>query len=250
VPLSLDSQSPFPLYYQIREQLRGLILSGLLKPGDVLPTETQICHETGVSRMTVRQALMQLANEGLVVRQRGRGTFVAAPKSTLDSTQFPLQGYTEMLKQIGLQAGAKVLAQVIEPATEPVAARLMLNSGDPVVRITRLRLVHNEVMSLETSYYPQNRCPDLTSLDLTNHSIYRLIEERYALVPAYATDTIELSVASPYEAKALSISEGMPVVLVTRLSFLADNTPIEFTQTIHRGDRFKSIVHRSRPQLN
>lgn len=247
--LHVDTHSPIPIYYQIREQLRRQIVGGHLKHGDTLPTEMEICAECGVSRMTARQALSQLAYEGLVVRQRGRGTFVAAPKATLDSSQFPLQSYTELLGQIGMQAGAIVLAQVVEPATEAVAAQLKVNPGDPLVRITRQRLMRSEPMSLETSYYPHSRCPGLANLDLTNQSVYRLIEERYGVAPAYATDTIELSVAGSYEAKELKISEGVPVVLVTRLSFLEDDTPLEFTQTIHRGDRFKSIVHRARQQL-
>jgi len=249
MPLHLDTNSLIPFYYQIREQLRQQITSGQLEHGDMLPSEAQICTETGISRMTARQALTQLANEGLVIRQRGRGTFVAAPKATLDSSQFPLQSYTELLCQIGMQAGAVVLAQVVEPATEVVAAQLKVTSSDPVVRITRQRLMRDEPMSLETSFYPHSYCPGLASLDLTNQSVYRLIEECYGIAPAYATDTIELSVAGAYESKELKISEGVPIVLVTRLSFLEDNTPLEFTQTIHRGDRFKSIVHRSRQQL-
>jgi len=247
--LHVDTKSPIPIYYQIREQLRQQIVGGHLKQGDALPTEMEICAECSVSRMTARQALTQLANEGLVIRQRGRGTFVAAPKATLDSSQFPLQSYTELLGQIGMQAGAVVLAQVVELATEAVAAQLQVNPGDPVVRIVRQRLMKDEPMSLETSFYPHKRCPGLADLDLTDRSIYRLLEERYGLAPAYAADTIELSVAGSYEARELKISEGVPVVLVTRLSFLEDNTPLEFTQTIHRGDRFKSVVHRTRQQL-
>ncbi len=104
-------------------------------------------------------------------------------------------------------------------------------------------------MSLETSFYPQGLCPDLASVILENQSIYHLLSERYGLVPDYATDTIELSVAGPYEAKELNLNEGVPVVLVTRLSFLKDNTPIEFTISTHRGDRFKSVVHRTQQQL-
>ena len=199
--------------------------------------------------MTARQAMIQLSNEGLVTRQRGRGTFVAAPKAALESSQFPLMSYTEILGQIGVQAGALVLGQVVEPAKETVAAQLKIIPGDLVVRINRKRLMRGETMSLETSYYPYCQYPDLASLNLTNQSIYRLLEERFGIVPEYATDTIELSVAGDYEAKELQIREGVPVVLVTRLSFLADNTPIEFTQTIHRGDRFKSVVRRSKVQL-
>ncbi len=126
--LQVDPHSPIPFYYQIREQLRHLILSGQLNPGDILPTEMEICTGCGVSRMTARQALTQLSNEGLVTRQRGRGTFVAAPKATLESSLFPLMSYTEILGQIGMQAGATVLAQVVEPASGEVAEKLISRS--------------------------------------------------------------------------------------------------------------------------
>ncbi|MGA2502991.1 MAG: GntR family transcriptional regulator [Anaerolineales bacterium] len=247
--LQVDPHSPIPIYYQIREQLRQLILSGQLNPGDILPTEMKICTECGVSRMTARQALTQLSNEGLVTRQRGRGTFVAAPKATLERSLFPLQSYTEILGQVGIHAGAVVLEQVVEPASESVATKLKVAPGDLVVRITRKRLVRGETMSLETSYYSKVHCPDLASIILDNQSVYHVLEEHFGITPNYATDTIELSVAGPYEAKEMNISEGVPVLLVSRISYLADDTPIEFTQTTHRGDRFKSVVHRTQLQL-
>jgi GntR family transcriptional regulator len=247
--LKVDPHSPIPIYYQIREQLRLLIVSGELSTGDILPTEMEICSECGVSRMTARQALTQLSNEGLVTRQRGRGTFVAAPKATLESSLFPLQSYTEILGQIGIRAGALVLAQEVEPASAAVATNLKIACGDKVVRIVRKRMVSGETMSLEISYYPQVRCPDLADINLKDQSIYSLFRHRFGIEPTHATDTIELSVAGPYEARELKISEGVPVVLVTRLCYLTDDTPIEFTQTIHRGDRFKSVVHRTQLQL-
>lgn len=247
--LQVDPHSPIPFYYQIREQLRQLIQSGQLNPGDILPTEMEICSECGVSRMTARQALTQLSNEGLVIRQRGRGTFVAAPKATLESSIFPLMSYSEILGQVGMQAGAVVLAQVDEPASAEVAEKLKVDPGDLVVRITRKRLMKGETMSLESSFYPHNRCPGLAGIILDDQSVYNLLDVRFGAAPHHATDTIELSVAGRYEAKELNVSEGVPVVLVTRMSYLADNSPIEFTQTIHRGDRFKSVVHRTQLQL-
>jgi GntR family transcriptional regulator len=110
-------------------------------------------------------------------------------------------------------------------------------------------MMNEEAMSLESSFYPQSLCPNLEISNLDNQSIYRLISERYGLTPNYATDTIELSIAGTYEAKELKINEGVPVVLVTRLSYLIDNTPIEFTLSTHRGDRFKSVIHRTQQQL-
>jgi len=249
VPLRVDPDTLIPLYYQIREQLRQQILSGVLQPGDLLPSETQICAECGVSRMTARMALTQLANEGLVVRQRGRGTFVAPPKATFHEIPFSLSSYTEIVGRLGLRAGAQIRSQEVVPAPPPLAAQLRIAVGDPVVRIERVRSASGEVMSLEVSCYPHSRFPALAEHDLTDRSIYRVLEELYGVVPAYGIDTIELSVAGPYEANELNIKEGMPIVLCSRASYSEQDVPIEFTQTIHRGDRFRSVVRCSREQL-
>ena len=245
----VDSASPIPLYHQIREQLRQQIVSGKLQPGDPLPSETQICTECGVSRMTARMALTQLANEGLVVRQRGRGTFVAPPKATFYGTPFSLSSYTEIMERLGLRAGARIHSQEVVPATPAVAEPLQIAVSEPVVCVARVRYANEEAMSLEVSFFPHSRFPTLVELDLTDRSIYRVLEEAYGVAPVYAIDTIELSVAGPYEARELHIKEGMPVVLNTRVSYMEQEVPIEFTQTTHRGDRFRSVVRCSREQL-
>jgi GntR family transcriptional regulator len=246
IVLSVDPESPLPLYYQIREQLRQRILSGALKPGDALPGEAQLCMQTGVSRMTARQALVQLANEGLVVRQRGRGTFVAAPKTVVRGLRRSGLSYSEIMNQAGMSAAAEVVAQEVVPASPEAAARLGLAAGDALVRIVRRRLLGGEVMSLETSHYPLQRFTGLAEAELPETSLYHFLEQRYGQAPAYALDSLEISVAGPYEAKQLALAEGMPLVLVTTVGYLADDTPVEFTQTIHRGDRFQATLRRER----
>ncbi|MEN4042608.1 MAG: GntR family transcriptional regulator [Anaerolineaceae bacterium] len=247
--LAINPSSPLPLYYQIREQLRAQIRSGALVTGDPLPGEMQICQAYGVSRMTARQALVQLANEGLVVRKRGRGTFVAAPKAVLPGIQGLGMSYTEIMEQAGMSAGGRVLAQEIFPATGEVAANLKIKTGEPVVRIVRIRSASGEIMSRETACYPYSRFPDLAKADLANASIYRFLQERYGVIPAYATDTLEIAVAGPYEAEQLHINEGGAIALVTTIACLEDDTPVAYTHTIHRGDRFRSVIRRSRQPI-
>ena len=247
--IRVEPTSPIPLYYQIYRQLRQRIMSGDLHPGDRLPTEAQICAESGVSRMTARMALTQLVNEGLVVRQRGRGTFVAPPKATFHGFPSSLFSYTEIMGRLGLQAKARIRSQEVIPAPPSVAERLRIPVGSPVVRIIRKRYADTEVMSLEVSHYPHRRFPALAEQDLTDRSIYQVLDELYGTVPAYAEDTIELSVAGPYEAAELGVKEGIPLVLCTRVSYSEQDTPIEFTQTVHRGDRFRSVIRYDRRQL-
>lgn len=245
--LTLDPSSPLPLYYQIREQLRAQIVSGALQPGDALPGETQICAETGVSRMTARQALVQLASEGLVVRRRGRGTFVAAPKTTLPTIQELGISYTHMMEQAGLRPSTRILRQEVLPASKEVAGQLRISAEEPVVHIVRLRMAAGESIAVEASYIPAHYVPGLEQVELTNVSLHSILEQRYGLVLAYAIDVLEISVVGPYEARLLQIPEGSPVALVNSLNYLADDTPLLFNHIVHRGDRFRTVLRRTRP---
>ncbi len=247
--LTVSSSSPLPLYYQIREQLRQRILSGLFQPGEALPGEAQICAETGVSRMTARQALSQLASEGLILRQRGRGTFVASPKKVLSNVQVMGMSYTDIMGQAEMTVGGIVRAQEIAPASAEVASQLKLGPGEKIVRIERIRTIFNERMSEEISFFPYSRTPILAEADLTDVSLYHFLEERCGIVLEYTTDTIEISVAGAHEAERLEIKRGAPIVRVSTLGYLSDETPIVFTRTIHRGDRFRATLRRSRQQL-
>ncbi len=249
MPLHVDPNSPIPIYYQIREQLRQEILSGQLRPGDPLPTEAQICVGCGVSRMTARQALTHLASEGLIVRRRGRGSFVAPPKATFREDFPALLSYTSFVRQLGLRAGARVRRKQLVPASGQVAAQLQAPEGEPLVEIVRIRSVEGEPMSLETSFLPHRLFPTLVHLELTDRSLYRVLEEAFGITPAHALDTTELATAGELEAQELGLRPGVPVVLSTRLTYNAQDLPIVFTQTVHRGDRFRSVVRCARKEL-
>ncbi len=243
--LTLDSSSPLPLYYQIREQLRARILSGEMRPGDPLPGEADICAETGVSRMTARQALSQLASEGLVVRQRGRGTFVAVPKVKLPGLHSLGMNYSQFLQQVGITAETRILQQELVAASPELASALRIPPGNTIVRLVRLRLAGGEKMAIETSHLPAQRAPGLERLDLTNLSLRSVLEQRYGLHLAYAIDELEISIAGPYEAGLLQIGEGAPVALVHSVNYLADDIPLLVNHIVHRGDRFRAVLHRS-----
>jgi GntR family transcriptional regulator len=243
--LILSTSSPLPLYRQIHSQLRAAILSGALKPGDPLPSESQICRQTGVSRMTARQALELLANEGLVVRHRGRGTFVASRKALLTDLEWLGLSYTEIMGRAGLRVGAQVLEQRLETALDHVRASLRLAPGAQVVRIVRIRSAGEMTLSLETSYYPHARFPGLEGADLQDESILRHLQQHYGLVPAYAVDTVEIASAAQVEARALGLAPGAPIARVTTLSYLEDDTPVAYAETIHRGDCFRATLRRA-----
>jgi GntR family transcriptional regulator len=244
--MRLDPETPFPLYYQIREQLRARIVGGELKPGDLLPSEIQLAAETGVSRMTARQALSQLASEGLVVRQRGRGTFVAAPKTTLPGMQGLEMNYTRMLEHAGIRPATRILRQEVLPASAEIAAQLHLSPGEPLAHLLRLRMAAGAILAVENSHLPARLVPGLEHVELANVSLQGVLETHYGLSLERATDTLEISFAGPYEAGLLQINEGEPVALVTSLNYLADDTPLLFSRVVHRGDRFRTVLRRGR----
>jgi GntR family transcriptional regulator len=230
-----------PAWVQIEEQLADRIGSGHLAPGERLPAERDLASALSVSRMTVRQALASLAARGLVERGVGRGTFVRkGPKVVHDLTR--VAGFTEEVERQGLQAGARILAAGEHPAPDQIAQLLGIDSGAPVVRLERLRLGGDEPLTLEDSWVPGALFPGLLSHDLSG-SLYALMRERYDLAPTSATERLEPVAARSHEAAALGVPEGAPLMLVERVAFAADGTPVEFARDRHRGDHARFLIH-------
>jgi GntR family transcriptional regulator len=239
--LSLDRSDPVPLHVQLKKGLREQILSGNWKTGDLVPAEPELCRDFGVSRTTVRQALAELTHEGLVVRERGRGTFVAPAKLTERAVE-RLSGFFEDMVALGYPPVSRVLKQEVVPAEEQVAAHLNLRAGARVVEIERLRLVQDEPVLLTTTYLPHKLCPGLENADLTHRSLYEYLQSECGLTLARGRRTIEAVAADARQAKLLHIRKGAPLVSIESVSYLADGRPIEFYFALHRGDRSRFEV--------
>ncbi len=239
--LSIDRASPVPLHIQLKQALKDQILAGAWKPGDLVPGEPHLCRQFQVSRTTVRQALAALAYEGLVTRQRGRGTFVAPPKLTERAVE-RLSGFYEDMAILGHPPVSRVLKQEVVPASEQVAARLNLRAGARVVEIERLRLVEGEPVVLTTTFLPHKLCPGLDTLDLTRRSLYEYLETDCGLALAWGRRTIEAVAADARQARLLRIRRGAPLALIESVSYLDDGRPIEYHLATHRGDRSRFEV--------
>jgi GntR family transcriptional regulator len=133
----IDRNSKLPFYHQLYEILRGNILRGEWQPGDMIPPESELTEHFQVSRTTVRQVLDMLVNEGLIYRQRGRGTFVAHP--TLEQGLVRIVSFTEDMRQRGFEPGTKVLFSGLVPAPQDIAGKLQVKSGEELARLERLR---------------------------------------------------------------------------------------------------------------
>ena len=206
-----------------------------------MPAESALCQDFNVSRTVVRQAFNDLTNEGLVVRKRGKGTFVAE-KKIIESLVQRLTGFHQDMIERGLTPVSRVLTQRVIPANEKVAPNLGVSVGTPVVELERLRSVGDEPIVLVTTYLPQSFCPHLAQADMSHQSLYAYLEQSCGLVIARGRRAIEAVPAKEYEAGLLQVPKGSPLVLLVSVSYLSDGTPIEYYHALHRGDRSRFEV--------
>jgi GntR family transcriptional regulator len=226
-------------YVQIEEELAERIRTGMLRPGDRIPPERELAEQMQVSRMTVRQALGRLADRGLLVRERGRGTFVSEPK-LIQSLSRLNEFYDQMISQ-GILPSSRLLSGQEVLASAAVAQVLDLRIGEPLYKVVRLRLGGGVPLALETSFFPARLVPGLLDYDLERHSIYRLME-RYDARPVRATQSLEPVPARDQEADALEVPAGSPLMLVERIAWDTQDRPVEYAKDIYRGDRSRFVA--------
>jgi GntR family transcriptional regulator len=226
-------------YVQIEEELAERIRTGMLRPGDRIPPERELAEQMQVSRMTVRQALGRLADRGLLVRERGRGTFVSEPK--LIQSLSRLNGFYDQMISQGILPSSRLLSGEEVLASAAVAQVLDLRIGEPLYKVVRLRLGGGVPLALETSFFPARLVPGLLDYDLERHSIYRLME-RYDARPVRATQSLEPVPARDQEADALEVPAGSPLMLVERIAWDTRDRPVEYAKDIYRGDRSRFVA--------
>ena len=245
--MTVDRDNPLPLHVQLKQALGDSIVRGEWKPGQQLPGEPELCRTFDVSRTTVRQALDELARQGVVVREQGRGTYVAQPK-LIGSAAQRLSGFHEDMSTLGRPLVSQVLRQQVTAADELVADRLDLKPGDPVVEIERLRLVEGQPIVLTTTYLPEALCPGLAKADLRRRSLYEFLHTECRRTLARGWRTIEAVAADSRQARLLGTRKGAPLILIQSVSYLSNGRPIEYYFAYHRGDRSRFEVELVRGQ--
>lgn len=246
----IDRKSHLPFYVQLEEILRAKIEKGELKPGERLPGEIELCQAYAVSRTVVRQALKDLTDEGLILRDKGKGTFVAEPKISESLVQ-KLTGFYQDMVDRGFTPVTQVLKQEVVPASEKIAGYLGLKPDTPVIEIQRLRFIQDEPIVLVTSFLPYALCPKLIHTDLSRQSLYAFLEKEAGVFIARGRRTIEAVAAGEYEARLLQVERGAPLIKLDSVSYLSDDTPMEYYRAFHRGDRsrFEVELVRTREQI-
>lgn len=233
-------ETSIPLYIQIAESLLDRIESGELEPGDRLPSERELSRKLGVNRMTLRRALRLLETQGLLVRRRGDGTYIAEPKIERQASR--LVPFTRGMKRRGYVPGARVITFEKRPAEAAVAKKLRLLVSAPVYFVLRLRLLNREPVMLERLTVPAHRFPGFERFDLSSRSIYEVFENEYGVRIVRAQQSLEPVVATEYEAELLGIEPGAPLMLERRLGFDQNDQPVEYGKDLYRGDRFRFVT--------
>jgi len=227
---------PIPVYYQLKEIIREKIEIGELKIGEKITSENKLSEIYQISRMTVRQAIKELVGEGLLYRDKGRGTFVCKPKINYGFIQKLTTFYDDMVGK-GYTMRTKILKQEIKPASKAIAKKLNIEENEKIIYILRIRYIESVPIVHVTNHIPYKLCPDLTNEDLTDKSLYQTLAEKHGLIPYKARVTLEAIVASEYDSELLNIKESAPVHLMKNITYTKENVIIDYFESHFRGDK-------------
>lgn len=230
------ADGPVSYYQQLYTILRDELTRGEWKPGDRMPSETELITIYGVSRITVRQAFDLLVNDGFVYRRRGSGTFVTTRSS--DSSLNRILSFTEDMEQRGLRPETRLIAARLQPAAADMARKLGIEPGEELAVLESLCLADDAPMGMERSHLGHRHCPGVLEEDYARASLHRTLLERYGIRLARADQSIRAVAADAKTAAALSVSPGAPLFYIERVSFRQTGAPVEYLQAYRRGDRY------------
>ena len=231
----IERGSALPYYAQLAAILRAGIEDGRWKPGDALPSEAELGATYGLSRTAVRQALSELVLEGLVQREKGRGTFVRQP-AVADLVVQELRGFLDEMESRGRRVDTLVLRKEVVRVPPPVAPLLDVAASSDVLEIDRLRSVGGEPVVAVRTYLPLPRFSALVDADLGGQSLYRLIADE-GVRPSVGRRRIQAVPADEEQAGLLGVDVGAPLLEVSAVGIDEGGAPFEHFVAWYRGDR-------------
>lgn len=228
---TLERSNPLPLYYQLKEVLRQQIQAGHLAPHSAIPSEPELVASYHVSRATVRQALLELVNEGLLYRQHGRGTFVCEPRA--QQTESELTSLTTELQRRGKRPGGLLLLSELVRGAESLRRQLRLADEEQMIRFERLRLADGQTIAYEVDYLPYPRAQGVytRARELAEGSLYRLMSSE-GLTPAIAEQSIKADRMTARESEVLNAPAAEIAMRLLSTVFDATGLPIAISDTI------------------
>jgi GntR family transcriptional regulator len=231
-----------PLHSIIASRAEERIRSGAWAPGMRLPPERDLCELLDVSRTTLRQALAELEERGLISRHQGRGTFVTRPR--IDAAVSGHFTIAAALRARGMTLTTQVLSARIVEAGRQIATDLGILPGEEVVHLERLRSLANEPLLLETTDLPRALFPGLIEADFAGRSLYDILREDHGRTVQAATESLEPVILTARESTALEVPRHAPAMLIRRLSTDSIGTVVELSHLLLRGDRSRFLLER------
>jgi GntR family transcriptional regulator len=228
--------SSMPLHARISQLLVDLIERGQLAVGERLPAERELAELLGVSLAPVRQAILDAVNKGLLVRGRGRGTFVRGPG--LDEKISILHSFTESMQEQHVEVDTRVLRQE-RVQMPPEVARALESRERRAMFLERVAIVGREPVALLQAYLSLRTYPSLLDASFANRSLYETLRDKYETVVTRASSVIELSRSTSAEADKLGIAVGEPLLRVEGTAFADSGQPVEYFRVLYRGDRVR-----------
>ena len=222
-----------PRYREIEHAIRQRLAR--LKPGAELPSEAQLCDEFGVSRMTARHAIDRLAQEGLVFRMRGRGTFVSEPPTHRRANS--LLSFSNEMRRQGRTPSSRLLGRALRAPTRDEAARLQLKDGEKVLWLRRIRLADGHPIAVESTRLHRRTATAVLAADLQTESLHAVLV-RAGFPPTRGRATISAEPASADDARWLEMRKGDPMLVERRVIVDQEGRPLEFTESRYPADRY------------
>lgn len=239
--LNIDRSAPEPLYYQLKQIILTQINQGIVKPGDLIPAERELIEKYQVSRMTVRLATQELVQEGYLIRQQGKGTFVAEPK--IRRVIGELRSFSEDMSFSGRKPGSRLLDLRLEHPFGQVCEALKIDEEETVWVVERLRTVDNgEPVSYNQSFLKLPEGISLTMEELKQEvSLWALLGKK-GIQLIDVEETVQAIAANRRQADLLKVNPGDPLLVVEGVTYSEHGTPVEYSHNINRADRFKYFV--------
>ncbi|SDZ59559.1 GntR family transcriptional regulator [Asanoa ishikariensis] len=249
LPQALPASSAALLYGRTATRLVDDLVAGGFRPGDRLPSERVLSEHYRVSRSTLRAALTQLAEQGVITPSPARGWFLTDLTAGDGRTQQPgdgrpsghvVQGFADYAAEHGLATHAMVLESGVRPCVVAESEMLRIAPGAELFEMRRLRYLNDLVVVLEHNLLPLAICPALATTDFTTASLYATLRAaKPPQLPRLAQYTVEARQPIEEERRLLEVDNTVPMLVATQLSFNQDGAPIEFTVQVYRGDRYR-----------
>lgn len=230
----IDKKSPIPAYYQLKNIILRKINSSEYKEDDIIPSERELSDSLGISRMTVRQALNQLVSEGVLYREKGKGTFVSKTKIE----QRNIMSFSDTVVKKGMLPSTRVLNLGKEECSDYIKEILDLKENELVFNIKRLRLANNIPVGIEEDFIPEKYCPNLDKFDLTG-SLYKIIKDEYSHIINYADNIVEAAKPTKLEKELLNITSTTPVLNIKSVIITDVSLKLLYEKSIYRSDEYK-----------